>query len=112
MTRMSDFRTRWLTKSAERYAAEVEAGLHDGNCEHTDRVLICHCSKRRREAAGYTVPPGPLEWLPPLCPRYDEYTVHNGDSVGCQPCLVTWDERGAEATFTDDHGDAFDKVRA
>ena len=40
----------------------------------------------------------------PSCPRCYEDVVHDGDTFGCEPCCVTWDERGIEAEFTDDYG--------
>ncbi len=94
----------WVKRCAEQHAAECAAGKHDEACEYSGRIKLCHCSKRRREAAGYTEPPGELIFNSPSCPRCYEDVVHDGDTFGCEPCCVTWDERGIEAEFTDDYG--------
>jgi hypothetical protein len=87
------------------HAAEVERGEHDSACESRERSRLCHCSKRRREAAGYTEPPGELIHQAPLCPRcYGEVNV-DADGFDCSDCSVSWGRDGITAEFTDDYGD-------
>src|SRR5665647_162533 len=90
-----------------RHAATVEAGEHDELCEWRDAGhFLCNCSKRRREAAGFTKAPS-LVHRYPLCDRCWEEVNHTGDSWECERCHVSWrlgrgdDDRGE---FTDDYG--------
>ena len=110
----------WRERSSKRHAQEVAAGLHDDQCEYGPRLVkfadghtgesylhMCHCSKRRRIANGWTEPPGPLEYQYPLCPRCDNKVSHDGDGFVCDTCRVTWSSAnmGDVGTFTDDYGD-------
>lgn len=95
-------------KANERHAEEVASGKHDAECEWTEQFRLCHCSKRKREAEGFTTPPTEdLEFPPPDCPRCDRGLDHDGDSWRCYPCNLSWDTsgEGSSAEFTDDHGD-------
>ena len=104
----------WLDEWRRRVVAEhvgaVARGKHDDVCEwRSNGHLVCNCSKRRREAAGYTEPPGELIHQYPLCPRCGDEVNHDGDSFYCGPCCVAWDSSG-EAYFTDDMGDLTESV--
>lgn len=96
-----------------RHAADVANGLHDDECEYGRilkgaRLMLCNCSKRRRERAGFTTTPtDDLYFPPPDCPRCDAALDHDGDSFHCYDCCLTWDSngRGESCTFTDDYGD-------
>lgn len=95
----------WHQRCIDGHAEDVAAGEHDTVCEwRPNGHFICNCSKRRREAAGYTEPPGELIHQYPLCPRCDDEVDHDGDGFYCAPCCVSWDSSG-EAHFTDDMGD-------
>lgn len=94
----------------ERHAESVARGEHDAGCEYEPRFYLCHCSKRRREAEGYTTPPGPLEYRAPDCPRCGREVDFDGDGYECRPCHAAWGTGfEAEAHFTDDHGDLSDR---
>lgn len=102
------FSEEWSKRVAADYQASVERGEHDEKCEYDVRgFYLCHCSKRRREAKGFTEPPTEnLEFPPPYCPRCDEGLAHDGDSWFCGACSLSWDSRGnGPAAFTDDFGD-------
>jgi hypothetical protein len=109
---MSGAQTDWMTEWHERvvshHRAAVERGEHDDQCEFdVQGFYLCHCSKRRREAAGFTKPPTDnLEFPPPCCPRCDEELTHEEGWL-CQGCSLFWDSNGAgdSARFTDTHGD-------
>lgn len=96
-----------VIKAATRYRAEVARGEHDDECEYDARgFLLCHCSKRRREAEGFADPPSePLYFPPPDCPRCDRSLLHDGDQWACEDCSLAWSDNGFMATFTDDYGD-------
>lgn len=95
-----------------RHQAEVAAGLHDDECEYGRKLklsilMLCHCSKRRRERAGFTTPPtDDLYFPPPSCPRCDRDLNHDGGSWHCYECSLFWDSRGAGCScqFTDEYG--------
>ena len=96
----------WFAKVKVRHDAEIAKGLHDADCEHRDNGhFLCHCSKRKREAGGYTEPPGELVWNHPECPRCGNEVDHNGDSFYCDPCKATWPNARGNAEFTDDYGE-------
>lgn len=94
---------------AANHAASVADGEHDEKCEFDVRgFYLCHCSKRRREAAGLTKPPTEdLYFPPPSCPNCHEALWHEDDSWGCAECALTWDSdgHGCSARFNDDYGD-------
>lgn len=94
-------------RGAREHAESVARGEHDDRCEYlaVPGFWLCHCSKRRREAAGHTEPPGELIFQQPICPRCDEEVYHGGDVWTCEPCCVTWQTNGTDATFYDDYGD-------
>lgn len=106
----------------EKHAVQVERGEHDEHCEfgwtvardHAwTRLYLCHCSKRRREAAGYTRPPGRLLRVRsgfPTCPRCSATPRFDGDCWICDPCRVSWDVNGTGAEFTDEFGDLGERV--
>lgn len=99
-------------RAMESHQAEVERGEHDTQCEFVLRPYLCHCSKRRREAAGYTTPPDALIWQQPICPRCDEEVSSDGDSFTCEQCCASWDKNGENAEFYDDYGDGLDDPSA
>ena len=97
-------------RANQRHAEEVEAGKHDAECEWSaeENFRLCHCSKRRREAEGFTEPPTEdLYFPPPDCPHCDRELGHDGDGWVCRSCRLAWntDGSGESAHFTDDHGD-------
>lgn len=98
--------TSWLERCRTQHEEAVRAGLHDDRCEYDidSGFMLCHCSKRRREAAGHTTPPGPLVFVEPYCPRCDAHVYHDGDSFVCERCCCHWDRHGEEAEFTDEYG--------
>lgn len=93
-----------------RHAKSVARGEHDGECEWSaeENFHICNCSKRRREAAGFTTPPTEdLDFPPPDCPHCYKDLEHDGDGWNCYACHLSWNSSGSgtSAEFTDDHGD-------
>jgi hypothetical protein len=103
----------WEDRCMAAHAADVAQGLHDDQCEYgrtlkLSRLMLCNCSKRRREAAGFTSPPSDdLDFPPPDCPGCDRQLDHDGDSWRCYECCLSWDSGGSGASceFTDDFGD-------
>lgn len=91
---------------AANHAASVDDGEHDEKCEFdVGGFYLCHCSKRRREAEGFTEPPTDrLEFPPPLCPRCEEELLYE-DGFCCPGCSLAWDSDNRTARFTDDFGD-------
>jgi hypothetical protein len=107
---MSDTMTAFVERARQAHILAVERGEHDEQCEWgTTRksvvLMLCHCSKRRRERNGFTTPPGPLIYNAPSCPRCYDTAVFNGDVWECRPCLVIWPDENGDAEFTDDYGD-------
>jgi hypothetical protein len=108
-----DLMAEWEARGMAAHEAEVINGLHDDECEYgrtlkKARLLLCNCSKRRRESAGYTTPPDEdLYFRAPDCPRCDSELDHDGDSFNCYECCLSWDSNGAggSCSFTDDFGD-------
>lgn len=94
-------------RAMKAHAEEVAAGKHDDQCEYTSHPYICHCSKRRRIAAGFTEPPGELIWEYPTCPRCNETVEGDGDGFTCPQCCCSWPLDGKKAEFYDDYGDVF-----
>jgi hypothetical protein len=97
----------WSKQLAVKHRAEVADGQHDERCEwHEAGHYLCHCSKRRREAEGFTEGPF-LVYQSPLCDRCWKSVDHDGDGWRCYACNVQWDTDGYEqrGEFTDDHGD-------
>lgn len=97
----------------DQHLEEIDRGLHDDECEYGRKsadgaiLRLCHCSKRRREQAGFTTPPtDDVEWQPPTCPRCHEDLHHNGDGFQCDKCCLMWDSngRGFSCRFFDDYG--------
>ena len=106
-----DWHVEWRRKVLDEHAAEVADGEHDDGCEfRPNGHFVCNCSKRRREAEGYTEPPGELIHQYPLCPRCRDEVSHDGDGWYCEPCCAAWDTDGGSATFTDDYGDLTDSL--
>ena len=109
--------SRFAADAERHHAEQVAAGKHDRHCEWGPRVYttglvsgmtfnhICHCSKRRREAAGHDVLPGEVEWRNPCCPRCYAELDGDGDSWTCDECHVLWDGKGEDAEWTDEYGD-------
>jgi|SRR5699024_10387978 len=98
----------FFASSRQRHYAEVDDGKHDEQCEWRPwGFYLCHCSKRARQAQGYTQPPGPLGYSYPTCPRCYEETDHDGDSFRCYGCKVSWNPNNQddEGEFVDDHGE-------
>lgn len=100
---MSAVLDRMRAEAQVRYDAETAKGEHDGQCEWRPRSWLCHCSKRRREAVGFTTPPE-LDWVPPACGRCGNDTNPTDGGFICETCHVYWDRNG-DAEFTDDFGD-------
>lgn len=106
--RIADLEARWTAQ----HGADVAAGLHDDQCEYGKRsrtgstLMLCHCSKRRREAKGLTVAPSEdLEFPPPQCSNCHEELWHDGDCWRCDDCCLSWASDGhGGACFTDDYG--------
>ncbi|RSN26539.1 hypothetical protein DMC63_01500 [Streptomyces sp. WAC 05977] len=98
---------KFFVRAGNDFLASVERGEHDSECEYLRgaRYYLCNCSKREREAKGFTTPPGDLEWISPICPRCDEHVDHDGDNWTCPRCCAYWEEDGTGAQFYDDHGD-------
>src|SRR5699024_3455803 len=96
-----------LKRAVKDHAAQVERGEHDAQCEwRPEGFYLCHCSKRAREAAGFTDPPGELIVELPACPRCWRTVEHDGDAFRCYPCCVSWASTvGDDGAFTDDYGD-------
>lgn len=93
-------------RTIEAHQEAVARGEHDEHCEWRPAgFYLCHCSKRKRERAGYTEPPGALIFEYPVCPRCDQNVDHNGDSFTCPRCKVWWHHDNETAEFYDDHGD-------
>lgn len=96
----------WHARIHASHAKEVEAGLHDEQCEwRAVGHFLCNCSPRKRAAEGYTEPPGALEFSNPSCPRCYTEVQHDGDSYRCDDCCATWPDPHAQAEFYDDHGE-------
>jgi hypothetical protein len=96
----------WHDRVHASHAKEVEAGLHDEQCEwRAVGHFLCNCSPRKRAAEGYTEPPGALEFSNPSCPRCYTEVEHDGDSYRCDPCCATWPDPHTQAEFMDDHGE-------
>ncbi len=119
---MSGAFARYAEQMTTRHAAEVVDGKHDVQCEfgtyresanpwekgatRVTQVWMCHCSKRRREAEGYTEPPGPVVQQMPLCPRCHR-EVDWDDGFRCDACCAYWSDTTPEApaAFMDEYGD-------
>lgn len=116
MSTMAEFEARALAA----HQAQVAGGLHDDQCEYggqlkSARLLLCHCSKRRREAKGFTTPPtDDLYFPPPRCSHCEGELDHDGDSWACYECALSWDSdgRGESCCFTDEYGDFSGSVPA
>lgn len=104
-----DFAAEWDERVEADYRASVERGEHDERCEYDVRgFYLCHCSKRRREASGFTEPPtDDLFFPPPDCTHCDKPLDHDGDGWSCYACSLSWDSNGSgeSARFTDTFGD-------
>lgn len=103
----SEALARYAEATAKRHEAAVARGEHDGQCEwRAPGFYLCHCSKRRREAIGFTKPPAEaLYFAPPACPRCGNDVDHDGEGWQCYVCRISWDPDGTGAEFTDDYGD-------
>lgn len=105
-TTTTDPMAAFWDRAAAQHRKEVAHDEHDDECEWRPRFMLCHCSKRRRVAAGFSEPPGPLIYHRPSCPRCDNDVVHNGDGFECKTCRVAWSSSDPfdEGHFTDDYG--------
>jgi hypothetical protein len=88
-----------------RHAEQDARGEHDDECEwRAAGFWLCHCSKRRREAAGRTEPPVMI-FESPTCSGCDRAAEHTGDGWACPRCHVyfgdLYDEPG---NWEDDYG--------
>lgn len=109
----SDAMAEWEARCTAQHADEVVRGLHDDECEYGRRLkrsilMLCNCSKRKRERDGFTTPPDEdLYFPPPMCSRCDGGLDHDGDQWCCYACCLSWDSdgRGSTCRFTDDFGD-------
>lgn len=93
-----------LEESRQRHAQELADGKHDAQCEWRERSMLCHCPKRRREAAGFTKAED-LIWIYPDCPHCNESVNSDGDTWYCENCSISWGEDGRDGEFNDDYGD-------
>lgn len=96
----------WNAQKLDRWTDAYRLGRHDDDCEQRERYGLCHCSKRRRLAAGLTEPPT-LSHHAPTCDRCDRDVTFDGDSWVCYPCATRWDSNagdGDRGEFFDDHG--------
>jgi hypothetical protein len=79
---------------------------HDEQCERMPNFYLCHCAKRDRLARGVTELPELWVQYPKCGGCYGE-TWHDGDSLRCDECHVTWAEDAGDGEqavhFTDDH---------
>jgi hypothetical protein len=106
-----DFAAEWKARCMAEHAAEVARGEHDSECEYGRSVsitflMLCHCSKRKRERGGFATPPeDDLEFPPPSCPRCHGDLDHDED-WSCHSCSLSWElnGRGHTCRFTDDYG--------
>lgn len=103
---MTSIMNKFFADIERRHHEEVANGEHDAQCEFLRRpgFYLCHCSKRRREAAGHTEPPE-LEFVPPICLRCGTEVEVEAEGFSCGTCSATWDFDGQNAQFTDDYGD-------
>lgn len=97
-------------RARDEHEAEVINGHHDNECEWSaeENFYLCNCSKRQRERDGKTELPT-LSIQYPVCDGCGSATYHDGDSLTCDNCHVSWgtnpmDGEQAEV-WTDDHGD-------
>lgn len=106
MSERRNLAEEWKAKVAGDYGAAVARGEHDDQCEFdVGGFYLCHCSKRRREASGFTEPPTEhLEFPPPVCPRCEE-DLHHDEGFYCPDCHLAWGSDNRTAHFTDIHGD-------
>lgn len=113
MSRM--FTEEWNEECRVRHEESVARGEHDAECEYDYRGFhLCHCSKRKREAEGFTSPPDEeLYFPPPDCPRCGSGLDHDGDGFQCYGCSLCWSSDGTRPQFTDSYGDdlAADKAK-
>jgi hypothetical protein len=112
---MNAAHVEWEERCMAAHREDVARGNHDDQCEYGRRagrlrVFLCHCHKRKREAAGHTeVPTEDLYFAPPSCPRCRESLDHDGDVWCCHACALQWSSGSGAAsscTFTDDYGEA------
>src|SRR5690348_311171 len=91
-----DFAAEWRERVEASHLAQVERGEHDGECEFDVRgFYLCHCSKRRREAGGFTeAPTDDLYFPPPDCPQCLKELDHDGETWNCGTCSLSWDSNG------------------
>lgn len=92
------------TKIVAGHAEEVVAGGHDDQCEwRVTGHFICNCRARKRIAAGFTTPPGPLHYSNPSCSKCYTEVEHDGDDYVCYTCRVYWSptEQDHEGSFLD-----------
>lgn len=100
----------WNARHFDNYAKQHAAGQHDTECEQRERSSLCHCSKRRRVANGFTEPPkDDLYFPPPGCPHCAGELDYDGDLWSCVKCRLSWDRAGdaRSARFDDEYGDDF-----
>ena len=97
--------TSWGERCNAEHAAAVAEGKHDDACEWRPNFYLCHCSKRAREARGFTTPPT-LTIPDPICDGCYGYVYFDGDRFHCDTCHVSWSDGGDgdRGEFTDDYG--------
>ena len=97
----------WNAQELERFAEAMLLDLHDEQCEQRERSSLCHCSKRRREAEGFTEPPM-IYFQDPVCGHCGGVVGSDGDNWACPRCKVAWPMRagdGDRGEFLDEYGD-------
>lgn len=97
---------RFDRRARQAHAESVARGEHGGQCEYlaVAGFYICNCHVRARLARGLIEPPA-LEWQYPICLGCDQTVDSDGDTLYCERCGTSWDSRGRNAHFHDDHGD-------
>jgi hypothetical protein len=107
----NDVMKRFEERAAKAHAESVARGEHDDQCEYQaiKGWYLCNCSMRARLARGLTEVPE-LEFQYPVCLGCNESVHSDGDSYYCPNCSVSWNSRGSNGHFNDDHGDLHTEI--
>lgn len=80
---------------------------HDEECERVENFYLCHCAKRERLSRGVTELP--QLWIQyPICGGCDKETWHDGNSLRCDNCHVTWAENAQDGDPAESFWDNYD----
>lgn len=114
---MNEIMAKFDARARHEHAESVARGEHDTRCEYLAEpgFYLCGCSKRAREARGFTTPPAlryppkrDRDWRNPVCLGCGIEVGHDGDGWNCSRCCCSWpsgpgpDQQGV---FYDDYGD-------